>query len=47
MSGSTARSWTRVVLEAALPALLPILEHNRDVWVRLTPTRLELSYLWR
>lgn len=36
-----------VVLEAALPALLPILEHNRDVWVRLTPTRLELSYLWR
>lgn len=35
------------ILCAALPQAMPILEHNADLWLRITVTKIETSYTWR
>lgn len=34
-------------LVGALPRILPVLEHNSDLWVRITQTKIDLSFSWR
>jgi len=35
------------ILGEALPRVLPVIEHNPDVWARITVTKIDLSYSWR
>lgn len=36
-----------VILSGALPKVLTIIEHNPDLWIRISASKIDLSYSWQ